>query len=805
MATFLCRTKGNSDPKGKPRVYFTCHPEDFSRCFDKLCEDIFKTHDCAIYYTEDMREPIAEQDKATDLGQMNLYIVPVTLRLLTEPNRAMDDDLAYAKQQRIPILPFMMEPGLDAIYAAPEKFGERQYLSPYSTDVTEIGYADKLKKHLESVLIGDAVAKRVRAAFDAYIFLSYRKKDRRYANALMRLIHATPECRDIAIWYDEFLTPGESFSANIEKAMQESRLFALLVTPSLLEEPGGKQNFVMRVEYPAARAAKMNILPAEMEKTDRARLCEKFEGIPECIDATDEASFRERLLEALVAVAHAENDGDPEHNFLIGLAYLDGIDVEIDRTRALHLITSAAEAGLPEAMEKLYDMYSGGLGVDLDYRAAAKWVKCLAESYERDFGEEHPMTLRALNNLAALHINLGDYQRAGVILEGVYAVRCRVLGEEHPDTLLDFNDLAVVYGELGEYRKAKAALERISKLLCKVHGEDHSSTLLALHDLAAMHRNLGEYREGCAISEKVYALLCGSLGEEHPSTLLALGGLATAYSCLGDYQREMDLRKKQYDLRGRALGEAHPDTLRAGSALANTYCRQGRYQDARELLEGIYPSICRGIGEEHPDTVFTLTILADAYHGLGDHQAERALRKRVYALRCKILGEEHPSTLVALNDLAGIYYDFGEYQQAIATFERLSDVYRRTLGEGHPNALTVLNNLAVLYVEVGEHQKAITILEGVYASQCKLQGEEHPETIGTLSNIAGVYHSLGDYLKAGELMEQVYASFCRVLGEAHPHTLAILEGLVEIYYRRGDMEKATELYERALRIRNSST
>lgn len=802
MATFLCRTKGNSDPKGKPRVYFTCHPEDFSRCFDKLCEDIFRTHDCAIYYTEDMREPIAEQDKATDLGQMNLYIVPVTLRLLTESSRAMDDDLAYAKQQRIPILPFMMEPGLDAIYAAPEKFGERQYLSPYSTDVTEIGYADKLKKHLESVLIGDAVAKRVRAAFDAYIFLSYRKKDRRYANALMRLIHATPACRDIAIWYDEFLTPGESFSANIERAMQESRLFALLVTPNLLEEPEGKQNFVMRVEYPAARAAKMNILPAEMEKTDRERLCEKFEGIPECIDATDEASFRERLLEALVAVAHAENDGDPEHNFLIGLAYLDGIDVEIDRTRALHLITSAAEAGLPEAMEKLYDMYSGGLGVDLDYRAAAKWVKRLAESYKRDFGEEHPMTLRALNNLAALHINLGDYQRAGAILEGVYAVRCRVLGEEHPDTLLAFNDLAVVYGELGEYRKAKAALERISKLLCKVHGEDHPSTLLALHDLAAMHRNLGEYREGCAISEKVYALLCGSLGEEHPSTLLALGGLATAYSCLGDYQREMELRKKQYDLRGRALGEAHPDTLRAGSALANTYCRQGRYQDARELLEGIYPSICRGIGEEHPDTVFTLTVLADAYHGLGDHQAERALRERVYALRCKILGEEHPSTLVALNDLAGIYYDFGEYQRAIATFERLSDVYRRTLGEGHPNALTVLNNLAVLYVEVGEHQKAITILEGVYASQCKLQGEEHPETIGTLSNIAGVYHSLGDYLKAGELMERVYASFCRVLGEAHPHTLTILEGLVEIYYRRGDMEKATELYERALRIRN---
>ena len=66
------------------------------------------------------------------------------------------------------------------------------------------------------------MAKRVRAAFDAYIFLSYRKKDRKYANELMRLIHSNPECRDIAIWFDEFLTPGESFKENIEKILDRS-------------------------------------------------------------------------------------------------------------------------------------------------------------------------------------------------------------------------------------------------------------------------------------------------------------------------------------------------------------------------------------------------------------------------------------------------------------------------------------------------------------------------------------------------------------------------------------------------------
>ena len=42
----------------------------------------------------------------------------------------------------------MMEQGIDSIYSQPDKFGELQYLKPYSTDITEISYEEKLKKYL---------------------------------------------------------------------------------------------------------------------------------------------------------------------------------------------------------------------------------------------------------------------------------------------------------------------------------------------------------------------------------------------------------------------------------------------------------------------------------------------------------------------------------------------------------------------------------------------------------------------------------------------------------------------------------
>ena len=85
------------------------------------------------------------------------------------------------------MLPIMVEAGIDDLYMQKSKFGALQYLNPYSTDATEIAYKEKLRKYLESVLISDETAKRVRAAFDAYIFLSYRKKDRKYAGRWQNL------------------------------------------------------------------------------------------------------------------------------------------------------------------------------------------------------------------------------------------------------------------------------------------------------------------------------------------------------------------------------------------------------------------------------------------------------------------------------------------------------------------------------------------------------------------------------------------------------------------------------------------
>lgn len=368
--------KGGGSPRGKAKIY-VCAAEKERGLLPTLAKWVWKSHDAALWMnTDDAPTPDCEREA---LSEMRLFLLPVTHRALRDAEVLRD--AAYAKEHRIPLLPLFMEEGLEEEFN--RAFGNLQALSPYAKDATAISFEEKLGKYLSSVLVSDETAQKIRQAFDAYIFLSYRKKDRALAQKLMRLIHENEFARDIAIWYDEFLVPGEDWSEAIAAALDKSRLFALAVTPNLLEEG----NFVKNVEYPAARDAGKPIVAAEVAETDREALKNAFPDLPSVVGAESPA-LPEALLRALSGIAVRENDKDPVHNFFIGLAYLSGIDVERDPARALSLITASAESEVPEAMEKLSEMYQNGDGVARDYEASALWMEKLAEIRRRQWEKE---------------------------------------------------------------------------------------------------------------------------------------------------------------------------------------------------------------------------------------------------------------------------------------------------------------------------------------------------------------------------------------------------------------------------------
>ena len=521
MSKLSYRTIADERPQGKPNVYFSCHPEDFGRYFEEYATKILKIQSCAIWYEAEPEADYDKDDLELNLSQMQLFVMPVTTKLLTESCRAMDVELPLAKEKHIPVLPLMMEQGLDQVFS--RHFGDLQYLDPNNKDETKRKFDEVLETYIKSVLVSNKLAEKVRAAFDAYIFLSYRKKDRRKAQELMRLIHRSPLCRDIAIWYDEFLTPGEDFNQAIGKMLEKSDLFALVVTPNLVNEI----NYVMTTEYPEALEQGKPVLPVEMEKTDRSKLDEHYKSLPPCVPGEESEAFSAALMEKVKTMATEANDEDPEHNFLIGLAYLDGIDVEVDSDCAVELITGAATAGVPEAMHQLVIMYETGKGVIRDYYEGVRWREKLVENLRKAYKAE-PNGENRVGRLISRLWDLGDAQYALSNLEAAEAAykEMQILAEKHAKSgeYKYRRYLINSYVNLGDTAKAKGDLSgaKVYYEKCLTSAEvlsEESGTIQSRRYVAVIY---GRLRNFDFINFVLHKVLVELFGHKFIQTLLGI-------------------------------------------------------------------------------------------------------------------------------------------------------------------------------------------------------------------------------------------------------------------------------------------
>jgi len=325
MKEFSYRVRGNRSPYGRQNIYVSCHPQDIGY-IDEIAEMVWKEYDCTIWFSAEEPDDLAAY--ALRLQDMQLMIIPVTAAFLQTPCCARDIDLPFALEHHIPVLPLMLEPGLERAFAG--VCGDLHFMDKRACDGTTLTYEQKIRQFLSYVLVNDDTVRDIRAAFAARIFLSYRKKDRALANRLMADIHDIPFCRDIAIWFDEYLTPGEDFNESIETALQNSQLFVLCVTEHLLEE----ENYIRRIEYPEAKKLDRPIVPVmttEMDAPSLQQLATLYDGLPPCVGNRNTAQLEERIFENIPRKKPSE---EPAHLYLMALAYRSGIEMEITTAAA---------------------------------------------------------------------------------------------------------------------------------------------------------------------------------------------------------------------------------------------------------------------------------------------------------------------------------------------------------------------------------------------------------------------------------------------------------------------------------------
>ena len=665
------KAKDNDSIQGKSKVYFCCHPSDFKRYFDDITSELFKYSNNIVFWYYDPSEGFPN-DAAffDDLAIMQLFVVPVTSNFIYLESQARNIEYKFAMEHNIPVLPLMQEP--DLVEAFNKTCGNIQFIDKTKilNDPTAIPYEKRMKDFLFSVLVNDELIQKIRAAFYAYIFLSYRKKDRKYAQQIMHLIHENDFCRDIAIWYDEFLIPGEDFNSAIAKALKNCSLFALTVTPNLVNE----QNYVMNIEYPEATKLQKPIIPIEGVETDKNEMSRYYNGI----DATVKRdSIPEALRAKLGALAKAENDSDPEHLFFIGLAYLKGIDVEVNVEKAIGLLQESASRKLPEACKMLSCIYRDGDGVPRDHAKAIKWQKKLCTLLKlnkeriREYYEE-------LNELGNQYMKNTEFDQGikTYLLHNRCVIKAFKTSGQYSDakTVINSNNkIGNYYKNNKEYEKAHEFFDA-SVVLCKSLIEREEQLLYDLSNTFFLVSDL-EREEGLVQAAEENAVQSVVLREQYSRVVSTNNQLELAIHYdragwllkrLGNNDRGLDYLLKAKNLLETLFDESKSETLLY--ALNANYLHLYQFYKGNLRKQKTYCRKMIAICEDHEKkycSILNEMHLSNSYQWIADIYRDEELyhKEKEYYSKCLKKREklaELPDVITYKRNLAGNYCRIGE-------------------------------------------------------------------------------------------------------------------------------------------------
>ena len=761
MERFSLYPDGEST-KEKNRIFFAAHPEDSDLYFKTLWNEITAIEgNCVCWFDAQPEQPwdATLSECLTQTG-IQLFVFPVTFKLLTSQCNAITALLPYAKEEKIPILPILLEPGLEEMYG--RIFGDRQYMDKVTEDSTAIPYAEKLKRFLQDTLVSKEMAEKIRQAFDAYIFLSYRKKDRALAAKLMRLIHEIPQMRDVAIWYDEFLIPGENFNDNIAEALTKSDLFAMAVTPNLVNE----DNYVLSTEYPKAVETLKPIIAAQMENIDAEAFQGRFKGHCSTVDAYDYEVLSGALFSNLKHIVLAQND-DPMHNYLVGLAYLNGIDVEMDHQRALKLITDSANRDCPEAMERLAVLYFDGIGVERDFALSLQWQKKAVRWWHKKCQESDDVADRF--RLAEMQAQLGtQFLERRLVKEAInaykeavnnYTVCEQELGVQVIEKRLDALELlACACSNDNDFNGAKEAVFCVVDALSHISVEEMESEKRDM--LARLYANAGFAEESAGHMEEAQSLYHKSLVVAS-NTSNGKDAKAYAYFGLGKmYLSQENIPQAQNCLteairicRERLQTEntvAQWEVLfNAELLLSDIYSVGRKFQEAKAVLQDAL-NIAQEVAEKTGMLAMRCNV-ATCYNFLGTLYGVWGKLNRsadCYRISCDIYEELAENTNAdvyrqhlasAYASLGDVYFDQNQWEQADASYRAAEETFAKL-----ENPIQRDKGLAATY---GKH------------SQIYLETKDYRKLKRCLDNARSLAVKLldvGDFLEMRYLLAETY-------------------------------------------------
>src|SRR6266536_3706070 len=181
------------------------------------------------------------------------------------------------------------------------------------------------------------------------------------------------------------------------------------------------------------------------------------------------------------------------------------------------------------------------------YSDAEKLFMKSLELQRAELGELNPATLRTMNNLGAMYLDVRELSKAQTLLLPTLQAKEKLLGPDNPVTLNTVNNLGNLYAMQSLFDNARQMYERTLHGYAETYGSAHKTVLESRNNIGEVAMKMGKFEEAKAHFNIALSGLPASA--ESGLSLYIRSNIAVIYKLQGAYGDAIELYEEV--IRGR--------------------------------------------------------------------------------------------------------------------------------------------------------------------------------------------------------------------------------------------------------------
>ncbi len=237
----------------------------------------------------------------------------------------------------------------------------------------------------------------------------------------------------------------------------------------------------------------------------------------------------------------------------------------------------------------------------------------------------------ALSALAMVETNVGDLKKAEALRIDVLAIFREIYGDEHPVTVGAINNLASVVFAQRRYHDALPMYDQVLSAYRQLYAANHTKVALAATNASYAHLLTGDAQGALAMAEEALAIRRTEFGNTHAATIVSIQATATALLMLDRFDEAAALYNEALATKTASSGTGNAPPISIYNNLTRIALAKGRVPADCGYSEQAVTALASSRAEDSLPNLYANALHQACQLRRGEHDDLRPLRLNVEA------------------------------------------------------------------------------------------------------------------------------------------------------------------------------